>query len=163
MATTGVPRVVPPRSRRPTRDPAREAWAVLSEFLRLQRGRYITIASEFDLSPIQGFTLSRLEPGTPVAMHSLAEALTCDASNVTGIVDRLEARGLIERRAAEHDRRVKMLAVTVKGARLRERLLARLHEPPDEIAGLSPEDQRALREILGRALARSDARSSSRD
>ena len=40
-------------------------------------------------------------------MSALAHALHCDNSNVTGIVDRLEAAGLVERRAAEHDRRVK--------------------------------------------------------
>jgi len=89
-----------------------------------------------------------------MAMSALAEALSCDASNVTGIVDRLEARGLIERKSADHDRRVKMLAVTPKGARLRGRLLARLHEPPESITALSRADQCALRDILARALQR---------
>ena len=76
------------------------------------------------------------------------------SSNVTGIVDRLEARGLVERRAAEHDRRVKMLAVTETGAELREQLLARMYAAPEALAGLSPEDQRALRDLLRRALPR---------
>lgn len=134
------------------RDPAGEAWAVLLEFLRDQRSRYAEAAAAFDLSPVQASTLTRLEPETPMAMSALAGALSCDASNVTGIVDRLEARGLIERRSADNDRRVKMLAVTAKGARLRGRLLARLHEPPESIAALSRADQRALRDILTRVL-----------
>ncbi len=136
------------------RGPAAEAWAVLLEFLRRQRSRYVEAAAEFDLSPVQASTLTRLEPETPIAMSTLAGALSCDASNVTGIVDRLEARGLIERKSADQDRRVKMLAVTPKGARLRRRLLARLHEPPESIAALSRTDQRALRDILTRALER---------
>ena len=134
-------------------DPGRQAWDLVSEFLRTQRARYTAIAAELELAPMQAFALKQLEPGTPVPMSGLAEALGCDASNVTGIVDRLEARGLIERRGAEHDRRVKMLSVTDKGADVRGTLLARLHEPPPEIARLSRADQRALRDILRRALA----------
>ena len=110
--------------------------------------------AEFDLSEAQGRALSLLEPGRPLAMSELAEALSCDASNVTGIVDRLEARGLIERRPAEHDRRVKMLVVTEQGAELRRRALERFFEPPPAIAALSAADQRTLRDILRRALAR---------
>ena len=117
-----------------------------------QKPRHIAIAAEFDLSPMQAFALRLIEPGTPLAMSVLAEALHCDASNVTGIVDRLEVRGLIARRGADHDRRMKMLVVTEKGAALRERLLERISEPPPPIAALSAADQRSLRDILRRAL-----------
>jgi MarR family transcriptional regulator, organic hydroperoxide resistance regulator len=117
-----------------------------------QKPRHVAIAAEFDLSPMQAFALRLLEPGTPLAMSDLAEALHCDASNVTGIVDRLEARGLIARGGADHDRRVKMLTVTDEGAALRTRLLDRISEPPPPIATLSVADQRALRDILRRAL-----------
>jgi DNA-binding MarR family transcriptional regulator len=76
----------------------------------------------------------------------------CDNSNVTGIVDRLEERGLVERRSADHDRRVKLIALTPQGKELREELNRRLAEPPEPIAKLSASDQRALRDILTRAL-----------
>jgi MarR family transcriptional regulator, organic hydroperoxide resistance regulator len=87
-------------------------------------------------------------------MSELAEALHCDNSNVTGIVDRLEDRGLVERRSATHDRRVKMLVVTPKGAEVREQLAVRLDEAPPPLAALPLEDQRALRDIMRRALDR---------
>jgi len=87
-----------------------------------------------------------------VPMSDLAEALHCDNSNVTGIVDRLEDRGLVERRSATHDRRVKMLVVTERGAEVRERLAERLEEAPPPLAALTPEDQRTLRDIMRRAL-----------
>jgi MarR family transcriptional regulator, organic hydroperoxide resistance regulator len=132
--------------------PAREAWALMFELFAQQKPRHIAIAAEFDLSPMQAFALRLIEPGTPLAMCDLAEALHCDASNVTGIVDRLEARELIARRGADHDRRVKMLVVTEQGAALRDRLLARISEPPPPIAALSAADQRSLRDILRRAL-----------
>ena len=57
-------------------------------------------------------------------MGRLARGLACDASNVTGIVDRLEARGLIERRPGASDRRVKVLVITREGERLRATMLA---------------------------------------
>jgi DNA-binding MarR family transcriptional regulator len=90
-------------------------------------------------------------------MGRLACALGCDASNVTGIVDRLEKRGLIERRASERDRRVKVLVVTAEGARVRRRLLLRLGEPPQSIAALSPADRRRLARLLRLALSRAAA------
>jgi MarR family transcriptional regulator, organic hydroperoxide resistance regulator len=85
-------------------------------------------------------------------MSELAGILGCDNSNVTGIIDRLEYRGLVERRPAEHDRRVKLLALTAAGEELRTELGDRLHAPPAELATLSDADQRALRDILARAL-----------
>ena len=85
-------------------------------------------------------------------MSKLAGVLGCDNSNVTGIVDRLEARGLVERRSSEHDRRVKMLVVTERGADLRRRLVERMSEPPAELAALPAAEQRALRDVMRRAL-----------
>ena len=142
---------------RPTRErvaagPAAEAWTLMQELMLGQKGRMFAIASEFELAPAQVMALERLEPGRPCAMSELAGALRCDNSNVTGIADRLEARGLVERRAAEHDRRVKMLHLTPEGAELRERLWDRLSRPPEPIASLSDEDARALRDVLRRAL-----------
>jgi DNA-binding MarR family transcriptional regulator len=93
-----------------------------------------------------------LDPDEAMPMSALAERLFCDASNVTGLVDRLEARGLVERRTAEGDRRVKALTLTREGVELRDRVLAVMSEPPEAIAALTLADQRALRDILARAV-----------
>ena len=77
----------------------------------------------------------------------------CDNSNVTGIVDRLEAHGLVERRPAEHDRRVKTLVLTDKGIATRAEVERSMSVPPPPLAGLSDADAAALRDILQRALA----------
>jgi DNA-binding MarR family transcriptional regulator len=124
------------------------------ELIHLSKRRFMAIASEFDLSPPQVMALRQLDPDEPKPMSELAVALRCDNSNVTGIVDRLEDRGLVERRPGEHDRRVKMLMITERGAQVRAGLAARLDEPPEALANLSPEDQRALRDIMRRALGR---------
>jgi DNA-binding MarR family transcriptional regulator len=76
----------------------------------------------------------------------------CDNSNVTGIVDRLEALGLVERKPAARDRRVKAVALTEEGVALREVVQLRMSEPPPPLKRLSDEDASALRDILQRAL-----------
>ena len=134
-----------------TLSPAAEAWDLMQGLLRSSRQRFMAIAQEFELSPPQIMALRALEPNRPVPMSELAGKLHCDNSNVTGIADRLEDRGLVERRSAEHDRRVKMLVVTPQGEELRERLAARLCEPPPAFASLSLQDQLALRDIMRRA------------
>lgn len=85
-------------------------------------------------------------------MSALAERLFCDASNVTGIADRLEARGLVRRQSAEGDRRVKALTITPEGIELREQVVDLMTQPPEAIASLSEDDLLALRDILARAV-----------
>src|SRR5262245_50525886 len=114
-------------------DAAREAWSALVRLMMAQRTRFLEAVGSFGLSPMQFHALRLLEPGRTMAMSELAEQLFCDASNVTGIVDRLEARGLVERRSVD-DRRVKALAVTLKGEELRAQMIARLGDPPPGIA-----------------------------
>ena len=78
--------------------------------------------------------------------------LACDNSNVTGIVDRLEARGLVARRPHEHDRRVKHVVLTPLGRGAHRAVRATMRAPPEAFAASRPADQRALRDILRRAL-----------
>jgi len=132
--------------------PAQEAWSLMGKLFWEMRPRMIRLASEFGLSPPQLFALRTLDPDHPIAMRELAEQLHCDSSNVTGLVDGLAAQGLVERREAEHDRRVRMLVITERGAEVRKRMEAAVQTVPPEIATLSVEDQRALRDILRRAL-----------
>ena len=71
-----------------------EAWELLLKLFFSQRADLPALAAEFDLSPVQCHVLRLIEPGQPLPMGRIAETLACDASNVTGLVDRLEARGL---------------------------------------------------------------------
>ncbi len=135
---------------------AREAWAPLFELIQEQMRQFPALAAEFELSPVQAHVLRTLGYG-PLPMSTLAGYLACDASNVTGLVDRLEGRGLVERRSAEHDRRVKLLCLTEVGAELRGRLMARMAEPPAAVAMLSNADLRALRDVMLRAVEKLEA------
>jgi DNA-binding MarR family transcriptional regulator len=140
-------------------DPAREAWELLWEVMQANKPRFMALAQELGLSPVQLHTLRLIEPGVEVPMSSLADKLFCDNSNVTGIVDRLEARSLIERHPAEHDRRVKLLVLTAEGERVRAIATRQMSQPPPEIAALPIEQQRALRDAL-RAAVRAPAETS---
>jgi len=135
------------------RDDVTEAWRLVRELMIASRPHYLAVLQDVGLSPVQGMALLHLEPGEPLTMSELAVALKCDNSNVTGIVDRLEAAGLVERRPAPHERRVKSVVVTAHGARLRDEADRRMAVPPPAFARLGAEDARALRGILERLSA----------
>src|SRR5256886_16912484 len=132
--------------------PAHEAQKLFFEIGLDRRGRVGASLVELGLTFSQAHALRLLDPERPLPMSSLAERLFCDASNVTGIADRLEARGLVERRSAEGDRRVKALTLTRDGVELRGRVLEIMSEPPAAIAALSTAGQRTLRDVLRRAV-----------
>jgi DNA-binding MarR family transcriptional regulator len=124
------------------------AWQLLMKFFFAQRAHLPCSGAEFDLSPIQCHVLHLLEPGRPLPMSRLADTLSCDASNVTGLVDRLESRGLVRRQPASHDRRVRVLQLTPTGARLRAQLLRRMTGGSLPLSRLSLDQHRTLVKIL---------------
>lgn len=135
-----------------TETDACRAWQLLMRFFFVQRGHLPAWGARFGLSPVQCHVLHLIEPGKPMPMSRLAEVLSCDASNVTGLVDRLETRGLVQRRQAASDRRVKELDLTATGSRLRAELLQRMTGRPLPLARLTAREQRALVSILERLL-----------
>jgi DNA-binding MarR family transcriptional regulator len=127
---------------------ASEAWiAMLEFFFAKARPRMLELWREFDLMPPQQMTLGLLLDA-PRPMGDLAHQMHCDSSNITGIVDRLTERGLVERLPAEGDRRVKLVTLTGAGRELAEELARRRAVPPDEIAALSEPDLRRLHRIF---------------
>lgn len=124
------------------------AWQLLMKFFFAQRQHLPVSSAEFDLPPAQCHVLHLIEPEQPLPMSRLADMLSCDASNVTGLVDRLEARGLIRRHASSDDRRVKVLQLTPAGSRLRGQLLRRMTGRSLPLSKLSLEQRRMLVKIL---------------
>jgi MarR family transcriptional regulator, organic hydroperoxide resistance regulator len=135
-----------------TPEAAREAWRLFWQIFMEDKRRRWAILSELGISPQQSMAIGTLKPGEPMPMSALADALHSDNSNITGIVDRLEAAGLAERRPDERDRRVKAVVLTEKGEWMRLQLELRAGEPPPRIASLSTQDAIALRDILARAI-----------
>jgi MarR family transcriptional regulator, organic hydroperoxide resistance regulator len=137
---------------KPRQSPAQEAQKYFFELGMVHRTKVGVELGRLGLSFAQAHALRLLDPEKPMPMSALAERLFCDASNVTGIADRLEARGLVRRQSAEGDRRVKALTITPEGSELREQVVELMTQPPEAIAALSEDDQLALRDILARAV-----------
>ncbi|GAA2245294.1 MarR family transcriptional regulator [Streptomyces indiaensis] len=112
---------------------------------------YESAAAEHSLTGAQARLLSLLCL-EPLPMRRLAQQLKCEPSNVTGIVDRLEARGLVERQPAPADRRVKVAAATAEGRKVARSLRETLRFAREPLAGLSEEERVALRDTLRRML-----------
>jgi len=124
------------------------AWQLLVRFFFAQREHLPTLDGELELSPIQCHVLHLLEPGRPLPMGRLAGMLGCHASNVTGLVDRLEARGVVQRRPSADDRRIKVLDLTPEGSRLRAQMLRRMTTGARPMSRLTVGQQRTLVKIL---------------
>jgi DNA-binding MarR family transcriptional regulator len=107
-------------------------------------------ASERGLTFPQAFLIRQL--GRPLSMKAAADRMHCDASNLTGIVDRLETRGLVVRRSHSTDRRVKELVLTDAGERLRNEL-DKLPPYAPRLSQLSADDWATLVDLLRRTLA----------
>jgi len=125
---------------------ASEVWGIILGVAMAQRDRFMGVMQEFDLTPGDFRALASLDAGTPRPMGSLAQNWQCDASNATWMVDRLEHRGLVERRTVPTDRRVKAVALTPRGADIRARVLRRLNQPPREFLALDHTTLRQLRD-----------------
>ncbi len=136
----------------PLDPPACTAWQHLVELFFAQHARHQTVIRSLGLNPPHAMALMQLDPDGPAPMRSLAGMLHCDASHVTGLVDRLEELGYVERRSDPADRRVKTLVLTPAGEEARAVTRAGLFEPPAQLLALSEADQTQLRDIIERAV-----------
>jgi DNA-binding MarR family transcriptional regulator len=130
-----------------------QAWSVLYDLFLAEHRRRLDSVAELGVSPGDLKAMMALTPGQAESMRALADKWRCDASTVTWIVDRLEKRGLVERRAHESDRRVKVVGLSESGEQLRVDLLDDLYRPPEAMSRLSRRDLQTLKRIAERLLA----------
>ena len=128
---------------------AGEVWRLLLTCAMSQFGRTASIAQGLGLTPGHVKALLALDPDEPQAMGTLAQNFACDASTMTWLVDRLEEKGLVERKGLKHDRRVKTVALTPEGVKTKEELESRMYEPPEFILDLDRDVLESLHEVLG--------------
>jgi DNA-binding MarR family transcriptional regulator len=148
------------RSARASRGAApvvRDLSRAFAQLIRRRIAWYRRVAAEMGLSAIQASTLFHMDPERASTMSAVAEAVGCGPSNLTAVVDKLEARGLVRRRAAPDDRRSKIVSMTADGAALRDRFVAGLSEPAPWMLALPASEQRQLRDLLRKALALEEA------
>ena len=127
---------------------AAETWRLLFDFFMLTRPQRDRVLDRMQLTPNDVRALGTLLVTQGSTMRSLAETWNCDASYVTWIVDRLEQRGLVERRAKPGDRRVKLVVLTPQGMRTKAAMLEGMYESPPELLALDRATLQALHDAL---------------
>lgn len=144
-------------TRAPDRTGVQHPWDEVDELAGLlfqtqQRFRthFEDACAAVDVPPAQASLLRHLDE--PRLMHELADAMGCDAGNVTGLVDRLEDRSLVERVPDPADRRRRVVTLTAAGRDRRDRLRDALFTDPPGVQGLSADDRVQLRRLLHRLL-----------
>jgi DNA-binding MarR family transcriptional regulator len=84
-----------------------------------------------------------------VPMNALSKELRVTPPNITGVVDRLEAKGLVKRVADPKDRRKREIQLTEKGTAQYERVRTGYSGPLQEsLDSLTPEEQEILAKLL---------------
>ncbi|MFJ8134240.1 MarR family winged helix-turn-helix transcriptional regulator [Streptomyces hydrogenans] len=122
---------------------------LLSVSLGAYYGDFIVAAASENLTASQGKALTVLRRG-PVAMRSPAETMACDASHVTGIIYRLEQRGLVRRGPDTFDRRVKNVVLTAEGEHLTDAIRAKTRTTKEGIERLGEQERASLYTLLER-------------
>ncbi|HWM82140.1 MAG TPA: MarR family transcriptional regulator [Pseudolabrys sp.] len=118
------------------------------EIRRRLRETFDTTLPRFDLMA----QLERTPNG--MTLGELSQRMMVSNGNVTGLVERLQAQGMVERRPAPNDRRAQLVSLTADG-RKTFRAMARTHEDwvAEMFAAMTPDDTETLMQILGRAKA----------
>lgn len=133
------------------------AAEVMASIIRLNKERMReknAYLRPHDLTTQQAWLLAELPEDVGAPIGTLADAMQCHSSNLTGMVDRLEARGLVTRRSDPGDRRVKLVALTPAGQALRAKLMKIARRPPDALLDrLDAEQLQTLSDLLDKACA----------
>ena len=101
-----------------------ESYLALVEFLMLTKQRLFEIGNDHGLSGMQSVSLLLLSEPQP--MHYFTKFFNCDPSNITGIIDAMEDKGLVERTESPTDRRIKIVKLLPEGVKVRSALLKKL-------------------------------------
>ena len=100
----------------------------LLEFLMTAKQHIIAIGDEFGLTSIQAVTLLLIDEQQPRPMKNFCVLYHCDASNITGIVDGLEKKGLVSRQNDPSDRRIKIICLEAAGKKMQQTIIERLDD-----------------------------------
>ena len=130
---------------------------LLFGFMDSFKNRFHEVTQANDLSIPQGHLLLTLDE--PISMRDVAAGMGYDASHITALVDQLEERHLVERRADPVDRRVKRIVITEGGLELRARMEDELLDtllPLDQLTGAQRVQLRDLLALSGPIVSPND-------
>lgn len=109
--------------------------------------------SVFDITPVQYAVLYCLWENDKRSPKEIAERLKLENSTISGILERMEKKGLIERSISKEDRRYIQVMVTEKGASLKDAVLAAVEEVNNEVMSVFSDNDREMLKSWLRLLA----------
>ncbi|HKU18898.1 MAG TPA: MarR family transcriptional regulator [Candidatus Saccharimonadales bacterium] len=128
---------------------------LLFRFLLCNKQQIVSIGHEHGLTSMQTISLLLMGEDTKSrSMSSLCTLFSCDPSNITGIVDGLEHKGLIAREEKPGDRRVKMIRLLPAGEIVRRDILQKLSSQSGYLlTSLSPSEMTELSKLMQKLTA----------
>jgi MarR family transcriptional regulator, organic hydroperoxide resistance regulator len=145
----------PSKTAKPSSEHLRLEGEVVGLWFEMQarlEAHFTELAAEYGLSAIQAKVLLTLQPDGAMTMRTLAGQLQYDASNLTGVVDRLEEVGAVRRQPHPSDRRAKGVMLTDEGQRVRRAFWERLTNNTGPLGRLNGRELTALRGLLRSAM-----------
>lgn len=125
-------------------------YTVLKEIFLLLDDGDRRLLSSYNLTVPRFYALIHLGDNPGLSLSELSALMFCDKSNVTRLVQGLEAENLVQRRPHKHDGRITCLSLTSAGEELRHKALTLHHRHNDARFGavLASEEQKQLQTIL---------------
>ena len=137
----------------------KEIVSAIRKFVRAVSLDSFQMSRKFGLTSSQSGVLRTLVKEGPLSSASLSRRLYVTPSNITGIIDRLEKKGLVERTRKEGDRRIALIKLTESGAELSNSLPDPIEKKLIyELADLEPEHVRILALVMNQILNLMDAK-----
>ncbi len=124
--------------------------AIIATYKVMQRNMTKLVSQE-GLTQAQFQALRVIAKYGPTPMKTISDKMSVSAANITGIVDRLESKGLIERMARREDRRASIIELTPKGRRIQEEVAKKYARFVQKaLQRFTPEEQETLRSLLAK-------------
>jgi DNA-binding MarR family transcriptional regulator len=138
----------------PSEDLVKQVMGLVVQLTDQARTYVDGLAEELNLTHIQAVALMNLEK--PIPMSQLASVLSCERSNITGLVDRMEKQDLVSRNSDATDRRVKTLVLTRIGEKTRDELSRRIFDESPMTNRLNATEMNSLASLLHKLTGTAD-------
>ena len=137
---------------------ARQPGPLVRRLQQIAVALFMQEAQALDLTPVQFAALAAAKQQPGMDQRTLARAISFDTSTTGGVIDRLEARGLMRRQPAPEDRRVRRIHLTPEGEAVLEQAVPGMLKAQERILEpLAAQDRERFMRLLGRLVTRHDS------
>jgi DNA-binding MarR family transcriptional regulator len=137
---------------------ARQPGHLVRRLQQIAVALFMQEAQALDLTPVQFAALAAAKQQPGMDQRTLARAISFDTSTTGGVIDRLEARGLMRRQPAPEDRRVRRIHLTPEGEAVLEQAVPGMLKAQERILEpLAAQDRERFMRLLGRLVTRHDS------